>query len=152
MSQSFNGPLPPRPEISRGPDRSIIGGYDNAGYIELNHHAIEELKPENPQRDITKSEKDFKPFVWAGISGTYFDSIVRPLPPGKDVGAAPYIANVTAESIHNDVTHDHPEVRTTFTTADQSIEPGATSAFLVKLYQGPKARRCSRTPITPRLR
>jgi YidC/Oxa1 family membrane protein insertase len=140
VSQSFNGPLPPRPETSRGPDRNVIGGYDAGGYIELNHHAIEELKPENPQRDITKSEKDSKPIVWAGIGGTYFDSILRPLPIGQTAGAASYIANVQAESIHNDAQHEHPEVRTTFTTADQSIDPGATFAFQLKLFQGPKQR------------
>ena len=95
-----------------------MGGYDNAGTIELNHHAIEELKPENPHRDITKSEKDNKPFVWGGIGGTYFNSIVRPLPPGSGARRAQYIASVEAESIHIECSHEHPEVRTTFTTAD----------------------------------
>ncbi len=139
-STSFNGPLAPRPEISRGPDRNILGGYDNAGSIELNHHAIEELKPENPHRDITKSEKDSKPFVWGGIGGTYFNSIVRPLPPGQAHGVAPYIASVEAESIHIDAQHEHPEVRTTFTTADLLIPANSSTSFQMKLFEGPKAR------------
>lgn len=139
-STSFNGPPAPRPETARGPDRSVTAGYDNSGEIELNHHAIEELKPDNPRRDITKSEKTSLPFVWAGFSGTYFDSILRPLPPGKSLGAAPYIKTVEAQSLHVDAQHEHPEVCVVFATSDQTIDAGGSVSFATRLFMGPKAR------------
>lgn len=140
MNTAFNGPLPPRPETTRGPDRNIIGGYDNGGAIELNHHPIEELKADKPTHDLTHSEKNNHALVWAGIGGTYFDSILRPLPQGKDAGAASYIQSVQAQSIHPEIQREHPQAGLTFTTTEQTIEPRATVSMSMKLFCGPKQR------------
>jgi YidC/Oxa1 family membrane protein insertase len=139
VKSSYNGPLAPRPEASRM-DRTFLGAYNKDGVIELIYHSIDELKPENPSKDITKSDKDNKPVEWVGVGGTYFNSILRPLADSVNVPPATYIQTILAYAIHPELQHEHPEVMLNFQTVDHKLEPGATISIPSRVFFGPKPR------------
>jgi YidC/Oxa1 family membrane protein insertase len=119
----------------------LIGGYDNSHEVELDFHSIEELKPTAPTKDMTKSDKNSLPLVWAGIGGTYFNGILRPLPiDSLKLSPEQYIQNVEADSIHPEIAAAHPRISMSFTTGDLKIDPGATLAIPMRVFFGPKPR------------
>ena len=143
VSTKVNGPLPPRPEASRLGTDFDPGGYghwqgDRIGFSS----SIEELKPTAPSKDMTKSDKTSLPLVWAGIGGTYFNGILRPLPIDSLKLSPEHFTfqNVEADSIHPEVLATHPRVSMSFTTGDLKIDPGATLSIPVRVFFGPKPR------------
>jgi YidC/Oxa1 family membrane protein insertase len=136
----FNGPTAPPAEVFRGPDRQAVGAYNKAGAVSLNHHTVEEFTTKAPTRDITVSEdaEHFK-LVWAGMSGTYFNGIVRPVPlnPGKP---PEYVERVEGRLVHLDEQSGTHEVSLNFTLGKLVVQPGQTVELPLKVFFGPKQR------------
>ena len=65
-------PASRRARISRGPDRNIIGGYDNYRRDRDQPPRHRRAQATTSRRAIHQSEKTSLPLVWAGIGGTLF--------------------------------------------------------------------------------
>jgi YidC/Oxa1 family membrane protein insertase len=139
LQTALNGPTAPPVEVYRGPDRQAVGAYDKGGSVALYHHTVEEFTTKSPTRDITVSEdsEHFK-LVWAGMTGTYFNALMRPLSliPGKP---PEYVAKVEGRLVHFDEPSGIHDVQLTYQLAHR-LDAGQTLELPLKVFFGPKQR------------
>jgi YidC/Oxa1 family membrane protein insertase len=98
------------------------------------------LKADHPTRDLTKSDKNNLPLIWAGIGGTYFNGILRPGPSTQNQTPPQYLKQVEARAVHPEIQREHPIVCLTFSTNDLKIDPGQSVGIPMKAFFGPKQR------------
>lgn len=130
---AINGPtLPPREMGSRGPDRQMMAGYNDAGRIAFTTYGLEKIKAEAPSLDITKDEKG-RTLEWAGTASTYFNAFVLFENPQQ-------IAKVTAHGQAWNLPPDTRPIYLTFDTTPQTLQPGASYNVPMTGFFGPRWR------------
>jgi YidC/Oxa1 family membrane protein insertase len=75
---AMNGPMPPPVETDTIDDRQIVGGYYTAGHVTLNHVPLNTITRDSKPDELSFSTYEGKPLVWIGMSGVYFNAILRP--------------------------------------------------------------------------
>ena len=135
----FNGPNLPPSEISRGPDRQVVGGYRASHGLDVQAHAIEYFEPDSANKDLLKDE-DGLPVVWAGAASIYFQALV--LATDANGGPASYLSSVRAEGldIKEETDPTRRTVATVFETTDITVPPNSETALPLNVYLGPKWR------------
>ena len=131
VSSKFVGPTPPPREMERGGDRQVITGYLQNDVVDLVHHTVEEFADKKATKDLAVGENNAL-LAWAGTCSGYFDAIVRPL----TVGAMTHVTGVGLNPSSDATEHD---VIVTY-NSEATVAPGATSAFPVRAFFGPKKR------------
>ena len=136
----FNGPTAPPRETDRA-DLQVIAGYATGlstkyPTIEIVPHAIGSFKVgEGIELGTSPPGKD-TPFVWAGLSSTYFNALVLPMT-GETRNP---IQSVKAEVLNaQDPPIDHV-AGLIFTTSDLTIAPATTKDSDLRVFLGPKSR------------
>jgi YidC/Oxa1 family membrane protein insertase len=144
VKAAFNGPtLPPR-EVTSGPDRQVVGGYQERGNtIAVHAFHVEGFTAEEPNRDLLKDD-DERPVVWAGAASVYFEALV--VPDVAKAGAQPFQA-VRAEGlgIREDTEPGRRAVATVFETAEITVPANAEATLPLNVYLGPKWRKVLKT-------
>ncbi len=139
----FNGPTAPPRETDRGADLQVIAGYATGlstkyPTIEPLNYAVGSFKA-GESKDIAKnpSGKD-TPFVWAGLSSTYFNALVLPI--SSDGKPLNQIQSVKADLLNaQDPPLDHV-AGLVFTTSELAIPPAASKDADLRVFLGPKSR------------
>ncbi|MDW8262104.1 MAG: YidC/Oxa1 family insertase periplasmic-domain containing protein [Phycisphaerales bacterium] len=142
ISKQFNGPVMPPKELDRGSDRTVIGGYLEAGKVlRIRHDYLESFSASNPSIDYSRGE-DGEPMLWAGANSVYFNAILRPDPLAAPQTLTPeYVARVEAVAL----APDNPEpagrdVVVRFHTAELALAPGQSVAMPMRFFVGPRLR------------
>jgi YidC/Oxa1 family membrane protein insertase len=140
VKTAFNGPTLPPSEVRRGPDRQVISGYEEDQHVHVGGHIVEEFKPDDATRDLTKN-KDGRPVVWSGTASVYFEGIVLPV---GDKGAAPagFIQGIRAEGldVRKETEPADRTVATVFETSELKVPAGGQISLPLNTYFGPRWR------------
>jgi YidC/Oxa1 family membrane protein insertase len=141
VKTAFNGPTLPPPEITRGPDRQVLGGYRDSGTtVAVHAHAVEAFNPDEPNKDMSH-DSDKHPVLWAGAASVYFESLVFP----NDAAGAPanYLAAVRAEGldVKKETDAQHRTVATVFETTELTVPANGELTLPLNVYAGPKWRK-----------
>jgi YidC/Oxa1 family membrane protein insertase len=140
VKTAFNGPTLPPTEVSRGPDRQVIGGYKegNSG-IAVHAHIVESFKPEDPNKNIL-TDDDKRPLLWAGAASVYFEALVLP----TDAAGAPanYLQAARAEGldVKKETDAAHRTIATVFETSELTVPANGELTLPINVYLGPKWR------------
>lgn len=134
-----NGVNPPPPEIERGQDRKIVGGYLDEDRLVVQHHFIENFSKDTPVRAYGRGESG-EPLLWFGAASIYFAAFVLPDPIVG--GATPeWIERVDAALLDPDNRNAHDRhVALAMTTKGQRVAPGERVDLPMRVYFGPKKR------------
>jgi len=141
VKTAFNGPTLPPPEILRGPDRQIIGGYlDGGNTIAVHATAVESFTPDEPTKDLS-ADKDKLPFLWAGAASVYFEALVLPDTAAVGTPANP-LQTIRAEGIdvRKETDAAHRTVATVFETKELTVPANGELVVPLNVYFGPKWR------------
>jgi YidC/Oxa1 family membrane protein insertase len=140
VKTAFNGPTLPPSEITRGPDRQVVGGYRDGNGVAVQAHIVESFKQEEPNKDLIKDD-DERPMIWAGAASVYFEALVLP----TDAGGAPagYLQAVRAEGldVKKDTGAAHRTVATVFETSELTVPANGELKLPLNVYVGPKWRK-----------
>lgn len=141
----FNGPTLPPTEISRGPDRQVVGGYKEGSRVAVHAHPVESFKPDEAPKDLTK-DSDGQPVIWAGAASVYFEALV--LPEVSHEAPLSVIQSVRAEGLDIKKDNDpaHHQVATVFETQELAVPAGGEVKLPLSAYFGPKWRKVLSDP------
>ncbi len=134
VSVNFTGPTQPVREVTRGPDHQVLGAYVDEDIIKIEPHIADALVKEKSTVDLTKSSKGL-PLQWTGISGAYFQTIVRP-----DAPAGSAFAHVQAQSLNPYDPSDQINVALDYQYVTKTLAPSAQESLPLKVFLGPKMR------------
>ena len=145
VKTAFNGPVLPPSEISRGPDRQVVGGYRASHGVDVNAHAVEYFEPDARDKDLLRDD-DGQPVLWAGAASIYFQALV--LPTQADGSPANYLAAVRAEGldVREEIEPAQRTVATVFETAELTVPANGELALPLNVYLGPKWRNVLKNP------
>ena len=141
VKTAFNGPTLPPGEIQRGPDRQVISGYEEDQRVRVAAHIVEEFKPDDATKDLTKN-KDGRPVLWSGTSSVYFEGIVLP-----GTGPAPFVQAIRAEGldVRKETEPVDRTIATVFETSELTVPAGGQLTLPLHTYFGPRWRKVLNT-------
>lgn len=146
VKTAFNGPTLPPPEISRGPDRQVLAGYQDGPQIIVAGHMVESFGPDTQTMDLTRDSKQ-RVALWSGAASVYFNAILLPVDAPGNSAPASYMQSIKAEGI--DVAEQTEpadrKIATVFETRELTIAPGATATMPLNAYFGPRWRSVLKT-------
>lgn len=146
VKTAFNGPTLPPPEITRGPDRQLVGGYRDGDKIAVHAHMVEAFNPDEPNKELIKDD-DNRPVVWAGAASVYFEALL--LPTDSAGNPANYLQAVRAEGIDvkKETDPQHRTIATVFETAEMTVPANGEITLPLNVYFGPKWRKVLKDPF-----
>jgi YidC/Oxa1 family membrane protein insertase len=137
---AMNGPMPPPVETDNMDDRNVVGGYNNSGFAELHHAMLSGIARDSKPEDLNYSSFEGKPLLWVGMTGVYFNAILRP-----DQTQAVKIETANAAGLNFDNPMYH-HVMLKLETNSFSVPAGGSLTQTSKVFFGPRKRNLLKTP------
>lgn len=133
----FNGPNVPPSENSRDIPE-VVAGYLEGKDIKIQHTPATSFKVEDGAKPV---EREKYPRRWVGLTGAYFNAIVRPAEPASSI----HIAAVRTQAL-KEVGPDYAStLNLTFESTPVSLAPSASASLHTLVHFGPKSRALLRT-------
>ena len=147
IQTAFNGPIIPPMETLH--DRQIVTAAVKGDGIDLEYHAIEELKADKDDGKLDLMAKLDRKIHWAGAVSNYFGAIV--LPGDLDINGKSstdnYITAIGAQGLNLDQElMDLHQGYLSFQTGDIKLSAGDTATIPLTAYFGPKSRSVLNAP------
>lgn len=137
---AFNGPLPPPVETDNMDDRYVVGGYNEQGNADLRYAMLSGLKKDSKPEEFDYSTYDGKPLLWIGMTGVYFNAILRP-----DQTQPVKVETVHAVGLNFDNPMYH-HVMLKLETNSFSVPAGGAVTQTNRVFFGPRKRSLLQTP------
>lgn len=137
---AMNGPMPPPVETDNMDDRNVVGGYNNGGFAELHHAMLSGVKADSTPESLNYSTYEGKPLLWVGMTGVYFNALLRP---DQTQPVKIETANVAGLNFDNPMYH-HAILK--LETNSFSVPAGGSLTQTSHVFFGPRKRSLLQAP------
>jgi YidC/Oxa1 family membrane protein insertase len=139
----LNGPTAPPREMDRTNDVAAVVGRNKTAnttvsVIEMTSYPALSFTQAKPAQELITADTS-KPFVWAGLTSSYFDALVLPASAdGKD--SDPFVVAARAQALNPQAPDGEHVPGLFFTTHEIALAPAASHSLDLRVYFGPKLR------------